>query len=705
MLFFAATRSSWSAMRPARAAGSLRFQLVLALALGAGGGCKTGTEPLPAAATQLALAVAPAAVAQSGALLAPQPVIQLQDAQGNPVAVRNKVVLVALAAPGGTLTGTLQAKSDDAGRATFTNLAIAGPVGPRRLRFDSQGLLSVTSATIQLEAGSAAALAPVAGNLQTAVAGSAVPVPPSVRVTDGAGNPLAGVAVSFVPSSGGSVSGGQAVSGADGVAAPVQWILATTIGLNTLTATSPAVPAASVSFTATGTVGPPAILTAAAGEGQIATVAGATPIAPAVLLTDAAGHPLPGVAVTFAVTSGGGSLTGANALTDAGGIATLGSWTLGLPPGPNALSVTRAGVPPLTLHATGIDFPVQAVSGGAATSCALDPDGKAFCWGNNASGQVGNGNTVDVRLPNAVLGGLLFGSISAGAGHTCALLADGDAYCWGDNGAGQLGDASLVSHNLPLPVSGGLKFASIHTGAGFTCALALDGVAYCWGLGTSGQLGDNTVVSKRIPTAVFGGHLFSALSAGASHACAIDTAGALFCWGNNASGRLGDGTTVNRPAPTPVNSPLSYTAVTAGGAFSCAIAAGGAGYCWGSGVSGLLGNGTTSDQLAPAAVTGGLLFTGISARSTHTCALTAVQQAYCWGLNTFGQLGDGTTALKLVPTAVAGGLGFTAVQVGAEHSCGRATTGGAYCWGRNDLGAVGDNSVIARSKPVGVVRP
>ncbi len=680
--------------------------LLLASALGSALGCKTGTEPLPAVtASQLGLAVEPGAAAQSGAPLAPQPVVQLQNAQGNPVALPNKVVLVALAAPGGTLTGTLQARTDNAGRAVFTDLAIAGQVGPRRLRFDSPGLRSVISAAIQLAAGSAASLAPVAGNLQTAVAGSAVAIAPSVRVSDAAGNPIADVPVGFVPSSGGVVDGGLAVTGADGVAAPLRWTLATAVGLNTLTATTTALPGASLSFTATGTVGPPAILTASAGEGQSATVGGAAPIAPAVLLTDAAGHPLPGVAVSFAVASGGGSVTGASPLTDAGGIATLGGWTLGLPPGPNTLTVTRAGVPPLTLHATGLDFQVQALSGGAGSSCALDPDGKAFCWGSNTSGQAGNGATVDLRVPTAVSGALLFTVSSAGAGHSCGLLANGDAYCWGDNSGGQLGDGTLVSHHVPTPVVGGLKFSAINTGAGFTCALALDGAAHCWGLGTNGQLGDNTLVSKRIPTAVFGGHLFSALSAGASHACGVDVAGATFCWGSNGSGRLGDGTTTTRSVPTAVSSALTFTTITAGGAYTCAIATGGAGYCWGSGGSGLLGNGTLSDQLTPAAVTGGLLFATISARSAHSCAVTIAGQAYCWGVNAFGQLGDGTATVRLVPTAVAGGLSFTTVQVGAEHSCGRATTGGAYCWGRNDLGEVGDGSLIARVKPVGVVRP
>src|SRR4029079_13432046 len=90
--------------------------LLFAAGLGALPGCSgdSGTQP-GTSAFQLALTVQPGSSAQSGAVLSPQPAVQLQDVQGNPVALRNKVVLVELAAPGGTLTGTLQAKTDDSG--------------------------------------------------------------------------------------------------------------------------------------------------------------------------------------------------------------------------------------------------------------------------------------------------------------------------------------------------------------------------------------------------------------------------------------------------------------------------------------------------------------------------------------------------------------------------------------------------------------
>src|SRR5207253_7059009 len=79
-------------------------------------------------------------------------------------------------------------------------------------------------------------------------------------------------------------------------------------------------------------------------------------IAPAVVVRDAASLPVPNVAVTFAVASGGGSVTGANATTGADGVATVGSWTVQL--GTNTLTATASGSGitgnPVTLAATGV---------------------------------------------------------------------------------------------------------------------------------------------------------------------------------------------------------------------------------------------------------------------------------------------------------------------------------------------------------------
>src|SRR5438876_940347 len=111
--------------------------------------------------------------------------------------------------------------------------------------------------------------------------------------------------------------------------------------------------------------------------------------------------------------------------------------------------------------------------------------------------------------PVSVTGGLTFATISAGSRHTCALAPDGTAYCWGWNswpymGHGWLGTGDTVNRAVPTPVMGGLAFAAISAGGRHTCGLTPNGVAYCWGFNAAGQLGTGDDVTKTIQTAVIG---------------------------------------------------------------------------------------------------------------------------------------------------------------------------------------------------------
>src|SRR5688500_11807682 len=138
--------------------------------------------------------------------------------------------------------------------------------------------------------------------------------------------------------------------------------------------------AAAEGKTATATVtvvpGPPTALSIEAGQGQTATAGVAVAIAPAVKVTDAFGNPISGFAITFAVASGGGTITGAAATTNVAGVATVGSWTLGSTAGPNSLTASGAGLTPASVTFT--------ASGGAGTAVVV-----AALAGNNQTATAG----------------------------------------------------------------------------------------------------------------------------------------------------------------------------------------------------------------------------------------------------------------------------------------------------------------------------
>ena len=127
------------------------------------------------------------------------------------------------------------------------------------------------------------------------------------------------------------------------------------------------------------TIIPPATQIALnAGDAQTATAGTAVAAAPSVLVTDAWNHPVAGVSVTFAATAGGGSLTGATALTNASGVATVGGWTLGATAGANTVTATSAGLSgsPVSFSATGVAGPADpACSVLAAGDTTITADG------------------------------------------------------------------------------------------------------------------------------------------------------------------------------------------------------------------------------------------------------------------------------------------------------------------------------------------
>ena len=301
----------------------------------------------------------PSASAASGVAFVQQPTVQLRDASGNPVSAVVPVT-AAIASGGGTLGGTVTVNTNAAGLATFTNLAVTGTVGARTLQFTSGGLTAATSTAVTISAGAATQLTMVQQPSATAANGVAFVQQPTVQVRDASGNAVSGVvSVTAAILTGGGTLGGVATvnTNGSGLATFAGLSITGTVGARTLQFTSAGLTAAT-SSAVTLTAGAPTQMAISAGDGQNATAGAAVATAPAVLVRDASLNPVAGVSVTFAVASGGGAVLPATAVTtNASGIATATSWTLGPVAGPNTLTATAApgGITPnpVTFAATG----------------------------------------------------------------------------------------------------------------------------------------------------------------------------------------------------------------------------------------------------------------------------------------------------------------------------------------------------------------
>jgi alpha-tubulin suppressor-like RCC1 family protein len=386
-------------------------------------------------------------------------------------------------------------------------------------------------------------------------------------------------------------------------------------------------------------------------------------------------------------------------------IATILTTSLGC----NDAADSVAGPEPASTLVAAAALAFRQVDEGIEFSCGVTMDDRAYCWGANQVGQLGDGSTTDRLTPGPVAGGHLFRHVSTGSAHACGLTTVNRVYCWGYNQHGRLGDSTSTTRLRPTLISGDRRYQRVRAGNLHTCALTTGGDAYCWGSNRFGQLGIGHLARRRreFPVKVVGGLKFTLISGKNFHVCGLTSAGKAYCWGENDEGRLGDGTTVDRPSPRAVATGQTFKSLNAGGVHSCGIVADDRAFCWGGNPNGELGDGTTAGHLTPKPVAGGLRFDGVStSRNDHTCGVTLTHRAYCWGRNFAGGLGDGTLSDRLSPTPVAGGLTFVGVTAGYRNTCGRVvTSNAAYCWGLNNRGQLGDGTTIDRLTPVPVAAP
>lgn len=312
-------------------------------------------------AGRLVVTQQPSTTTASGAVLARQPRVQIQDVNGNNVTVSGRAITAELIGPAATLQGNTTVSTNN-GVATFTNLAIVGPAGTYTINFTGSDLVGVTSDPVQVTVGSAAKLA-FTTQPSSELAGAAITPAVQVTIQDAQGQRVTSatnpVTISLSSNPGGASLGGVLTANAvNGIATFSNLTLNRAGSGYVLRAESPGLAAAtSTAFDITS--GGASTLTAFNQVPANTVVGSAVSPAPSVRVTDAAGNPVSGVTVTFTLV-GGGSVTGATQTTNAQGIATVGSWTIG-----SAVGTTYG----LTASAPGtqsVGFQTTAIAGPAA---------------------------------------------------------------------------------------------------------------------------------------------------------------------------------------------------------------------------------------------------------------------------------------------------------------------------------------------------
>ncbi len=387
--------------------------------------------------------------------------------------------------------------------------------------------------------------------------------------------------------------------------------------------------------------------------------------------------------------------------------------------------------PPRPQSGTTMAVDGQTLWAGGWRSCANE-GAVLYCWGLNLDGELGDGTTVNAKLPRIVSGLNPSNLRSVGLGElaSCACDSTGQAWCWGHNIEGELGLGKASSNSrVPVAVPGLTDCVQIAGGRHHTCAVHEDGTLSCWGSNSVGQLGvgpsaatttcvdsDGPIGSKApcvaAPAPVPGLTNVVEVRAGKDHTCARKSDGSVLCWGGNFDGEVGDGTKLtNRSSPVAVvDLTPDVTAISCGRWFTCALHAAGTISCWGANDKYQLGRVTTDshpaagqDRTRPGLVSNITDAMQVAGGDKHACAVGADGQVWCWGANNDGQLGNATNTDSMVPVNPSKPLpNLNNVAVGAEHSCARAGTGAVYCWGQNVVNQLGDATTTGRNTPITV---
>jgi hypothetical protein len=332
----------------------------------------------------------------------------------------------------------------------------------------------------------------------------------------------------------------------------------------------------------------------------------------------------------------------------------------------------------------------------AYETCGITTGGEVACLPSPAIVEAPGGGDRGIRvLPRPEE--TRFHGVATGFGFVCALDAEGRAFCWGNNEWGQLGRRGDGADGAARPAATAARFTRLSAGRDHACGVTTKRVVLCWGLDSNGSLGpaavDRCTVwfqprphrSTRAPAACartprrvpLPGPALD-VAAGDDHTCALTVKGGLHCWGQVHDIRFRS-RTPRRIDIEPAGVRLER--IASGSAHLCGLDGGGTMYCWGRNWAGQLGAAVGQEgsrRLAP--VPGVPPLRALTAGAEHTCGIARSADAFCWGNNFNGQLGGGTWKVN-EPARVAGGLAWSAIAAGHSHSCGVVSTGALYCWG------------------------
>lgn len=336
------------------------------------------------------------------------------------------------------------------------------------------------------------------------------------------------------------------------------------------------------------------------------------------------------------------------------------------------------------------------IRAGGSFGYARSSDGTIWAWGDNARGQLGTGNTVRARTPQAGaygIDGQKVADIACGNVAALFLMKDGSVYTCGANNYGQQGQGNNVSVvKLPVMIPGLEHITKIACGFGQCLALDEDGHVWAWGRNSNGQIGNGNKKSQSSPVLLSLENIID-IQCGGKFCMAMDAQGQIYGWGDNEFGQLLDASRgANILNPTLLSVSGQFVKIACGGDIAFGIDHEGTLWSWGRNDYLQLGNNTVKGRtstpvkvLFPESV----VITDVLAYNAHSAAITDQGALWQWGSVYHGQMGIGKQPSRSLPLQASPAEHVFGSAVGSLQSYVLLDDGSLYGAGCNEYSQTG----------------
>ncbi len=309
---------------------------------------------------------------------------------------------------------------------------------------------------------------------------------------------------------------------------------------------------------------------------------------------------------------------------------------------------------------------------GYGFSGVLTSHNRLFMWGKNNHGQLGNGTTINQITPIDIAQFISLESdekiesLTLGYSHSALLTSLGRIFTWGNNESGQLGNGTNISRPFPTQITSQFnllnneKIKKLYISEYFSGALSSSGRIFTWGWDLFGRLGNSSniqdVNSPYEITNLFNlyeGEKITDFQLSSWNASAITSKNRFFKWGYQ--------------YPLDIETPIEIENISIflkthkvnlydmGFDHFGLIDDDNQLFVWGKNRNGQLGNGSTVFEEEPINITH--LFPlknndkihNLLLGDNYSAAITAKNRVFFWGGNFWGQFGDGTNENSSLP--------------------------------------------------------